>query len=86
MNSTLTAHDDSIVDLPIVVEGYCSGHAADQLRLSRGRAILVRQYLQTRFQLDSSNLGIVAMKSSPPYRTGRATWDGICIVLLRRKI
>jgi phospholipid/cholesterol/gamma-HCH transport system substrate-binding protein len=86
LNSALTEYGDSIVESPIVVEGYCSGRAADQLRLSRGRAILVRQYLQTRFQLDSSNLGIVAMKSSPPYRTGRATWDGICIVLLRRKI
>ena len=63
---------DSIVELPIVVEGYCNGRAADQLRLSRGRAILVRQYLQTRFQRDPSNLGIVAMKSSPPYGTGRA--------------
>lgn len=42
-------------------------------------------YLQTRFQLDSGNLGIVAMKSSPPYGTRRAIWHGICIVLLRRK-
>jgi len=86
LNSALTEYGDSIVESPIVVEGYCSGRAADQLRLSRGRAILVRQYLQTRFQRDSSNLGIVTMKGSPPYGTGRATWDGICIVLLRRKI
>ena len=86
LNNTLTKYGDSIVESPIVVEGYCSGRAADQLRLSRGRAILVRQYLQTHFQLESSSLGIVAMKSSPPYRTGRATWDGICIVLLRRKV
>ena len=56
LNGTLTEYGDSIVESPIVVEGYCSGRAADQLRLSRGRAILVRQYLQTHFQLDSTNL------------------------------
>jgi hypothetical protein len=31
-------------------------------------------------------MGIVALKSSPPYATEHATWDGICIVLLGRNI
>jgi phospholipid/cholesterol/gamma-HCH transport system substrate-binding protein len=86
LDSALTDEGDSIFESPIVVEGYCGGSgSADQLRLSRTRAILVRQYLQSRFQLDSNNLGIVPLKSSPPNGIGRATWDGVCIVVLRRK-
>lgn len=86
LDNAVTENGDSIFESPIVIEGYCSGRVpADQLRLSRSRAVLARQYLQTRFQLDSSNLGIVAMKSSPPNVTGRTTWDGICLVVLRKK-
>ena len=58
-----------------MVEGYCSGRLAEQLQVSRARAILVRRYLQNQFQLDSSNLGIVAIKSLPPNGVGRATWE-----------
>jgi phospholipid/cholesterol/gamma-HCH transport system substrate-binding protein len=86
LDGALTDNGDSIFESPIVVEGYCSGRGpSDQLLLSRSRAILVRQYLQGHFQLDSSNLGLVALKSSPPNGVGRTTWDGICIVVLRKK-
>jgi len=85
LNGTVTEYGDFIVESPIMVEGYCGGYPADQLRLSRTRAILVRQYLQAHFQLDSANLGIVALKNSPPNGMGRTAWDGICIVVLRRK-
>ena len=86
LDGTLTENGDSIFDAPIVIEGYCdNGRSADQLRLSRARAILVRQYLQSRFQLDASNLGIVALQSAPPNGVGHADWDGICIVILKRK-
>ena len=85
LNGALTEYGDSIVESPIVIEGYCGSGPSDQLWRSRGRAILVRQYLQNHLQLDSSNLGIVPMKSSPPDGVGRAAWDGICIVVLRRK-
>jgi len=85
LNGTLAEYADSVVESPIVVEGYCNGRESEQLRLSHSRAILVRQYIQSRFQLDSSNIGTVAMKSSPPNRIGRTTWDGICIVVLRKK-
>jgi len=86
LDGTLTENGDPIFDSPIVVEGYCSGgRSVDQLRLSRARAILVRQYLQSRFQLDSGNLGIVALKSAPPSGVGHTEWDGICIVVLKRK-
>jgi hypothetical protein len=86
LDGVLTDNGDSLFDSPIVVEGYCNGHsAADQLRLSRTRAIAVRQYLQTHFQLDPGKLGMVAMKTSPPNATGRTAWDGICVVVVRKK-
>ncbi len=86
LNGALAEYGDSVVESPIVIEGYWrGGRPADQLWRSRSRAILVRQYLQTHFQLDSSNLGIVPMKSSPPNGMGHTTWDGICIVVPRKK-
>ena len=86
LDGALTENGDAIFESPIVIEGYCNGVGpADQLRLSRSRAILVRQYLQSRFQLDATNLGIVAMKNSPPSGIDRKNWDGICIVVLRKK-
>jgi hypothetical protein len=42
-------------------------------------------YLQSDFQVDLSNVGIVAMKNSPPTGTERKTWDSICIVVLKKK-
>ena len=42
----------------------------------------VRHYVQQRFELDSKNLGVVPLKSAPPWELGRATWDGVCIVVL----
>jgi hypothetical protein len=85
LDDSLTEYGDSIVENPIVVEGYCGGRPADQLRLSHSRAILVRQFLQARFQLDSAHLGIVALKNAPPRGIGRTAWDGVCIVVLRKK-
>ena len=86
LDDTLTENGDSIFESAIVIEGYCSGTpSADQLRLSRIRAVLVRQYLQKHFQLDSSKVGIVALKNSPPFGIERKTWDGICIVILKKK-
>ena len=85
LNAALTQNGDPIVDSPIVIEGYSNGDApADQLRLSRSRAMLVRQYLQARFQLDPRNMGVVPLKNVPPKGMQRATWDGICIVVVRR--
>lgn len=43
------------------------------------------KYLLGHFQLDSSDLGVVAMKNSPPNGIDRKTWDGICIVVLRQR-
>ena len=85
LDATLAEYGDSVVESPIVIEGYWNGASpADQLRISRSRAILVRQYLQTHFQLDNSILGAVAMKNLPPKGMERTKWDGICIVILKR--
>jgi phospholipid/cholesterol/gamma-HCH transport system substrate-binding protein len=84
LNAALTQNGDPIIEGPIVIEGYSNGDVpANQLRLSRSRAMLVRQYLQTRFQVDPRNMGVVPLKNSPPKGIERPTWDGICIVVMR---
>jgi phospholipid/cholesterol/gamma-HCH transport system substrate-binding protein len=74
---------DRVMGGAVVVEGYAvSGAPGDQLAISRGRAILVRDYLRTHFQLNSQNIGLVALRGVPPPATQKYTWNGICIVLL----
>jgi len=85
LDGALTQNGDPIVDGPIVIEGYSNDDApADQLRFSRSRAILVRQYLQARFQLDPRNIGVVPLMNLPPKGAERAAWDGICVVVVRK--
>jgi phospholipid/cholesterol/gamma-HCH transport system substrate-binding protein len=85
LNAALEEYGDSIIANPVVIEGYSDGQIpTDQARLSRARAMAIRHYLQSRFQLDEKNVGIVALKNSPPDGLGRRTWDGVCIVVLRK--
>lgn len=66
---------------PIVVEGYAqAGSSADQLTRSRARAVLLRAYLQIHFHLQSKNIGVIALKDTPPVNAGNSTWDGVCLV------
>ena len=84
--SAMAQYGDSVVESPIVVEGYWAGsNHADQLLLSRDRAIRVRLYLQNHFQLDPAHLGAIPMKDHPPDGLDRSNWNGICIVVLRKK-
>jgi phospholipid/cholesterol/gamma-HCH transport system substrate-binding protein len=84
LNNALTEHGDPLTAGPIVIEGYWNGDVpADQLRFSRRRAALVRQYLQDRFQLDPRDVGIVPLKNLPPKRLQHAAWDGVCLVVLK---
>lgn len=86
LSSTLAQYGDSIIESPIVVEGYRGGsNPADRLLLSRSRAILVRHYLQNHFQLDPGHLGAIPLENLTPDGLDRSSWDGICIVVLRRK-
>jgi hypothetical protein len=85
LNRTFTDHADSLAEGPVVIEGYRNGDlSSDRFEISRRRAMVVRQYLQTHFQLELKNLGAVAMKNAPPSASGRATWDGICLVVLKK--
>jgi phospholipid/cholesterol/gamma-HCH transport system substrate-binding protein len=84
--NALAQSGDSIIESPIVVEGYGGvSNPADQLLQSRNRAILVRHYLQNHFQLDPAHLGAIPMKNHPPDGLDRSNWDGICIVVVKRK-
>ena len=83
LHAALTQRGESFAESAIVIEGYANGGVpADELGLSRSRAMAVRHYVQQRFELDPKNLGVVPMKSAPPKELGRATWDGVCIVVL----
>lgn len=74
---------DRVMGGAVVVEGYAvSGAPGDQVAVSRGRTILVRDYLHTRFQLDNQNIGLVPLRGVPPPATQKESWNGICIVLL----
>ncbi len=76
---------DHVIGGAIVVEGYAIfGAPGDQLALSRSRAILVRNYLHTRFQLDTQKIGTVSLRSVPPPATHKDSWNGVCIVLLAK--
>jgi phospholipid/cholesterol/gamma-HCH transport system substrate-binding protein len=76
--------EDSLVAGAIVVEGYSAAQDHDeQFALSRNRAILVSQYLHTRFHLDSRNIGVVSLKELPPAGLHKDKWDGVCMVILK---
>ncbi|MDQ2842592.1 MAG: MlaD family protein [Acidobacteriota bacterium] len=79
----LVAQLPNVYGSPLLVEGYSdSGSAAENLIVSRRRAVLVRKYLQVRFHLQPKNLGVIALSSTPPASAGKSTWDGACLVLL----
>jgi flagellar motor protein MotB len=84
--NALAQYGESVVGSPIIIEGYSDDNSpANQLALSRGRAVVVRQYLLNHFQLDPGNLGAVPLMNLPPSGLGHQTWDGICIVVLKPK-
>ena len=68
----------------IIVEGYSLyGTPDEQFVTSRRRADLVRRYLAVHFHLRHSDLGIVPLLSTPPQGSGRESWDGAAIMLLK---
>ncbi len=74
---------DTIADRPLVIEGYTDQPiGADDVVFSRSRALLVARYIESRFHLKSTNIGLVPLNSTTPPSSGKASWDGACIVLL----
>lgn len=70
----------------IVVEGYAVSRVpGEDMAISRTRAILVRNYLHNRFQIDSQNIGVVPLRGVPPPATRKESWNGICLVLLSQR-
>jgi phospholipid/cholesterol/gamma-HCH transport system substrate-binding protein len=77
---------DSLLDHVVVVEGYSDAGTADQqFAASRGRADLVRRYLESHFHLLHTKVGIVALRNKPPKGCGRADWNGVAIVVFRAR-
>jgi phospholipid/cholesterol/gamma-HCH transport system substrate-binding protein len=77
---------DSVVDVPMVIEGYASQVSpADQIALSRARSLLVAHYLEDRFKLHGKNLGVMPLNDAAPSYSGKTNWDGACIVILGTK-
>src|SRR3984957_4268421 len=86
LNAELERYGQRIFASPVIVEGYSNGDEVnDRLAASRHRAILVRNYLQGRFQLDTSRVGTVALENRPPDGSSHTSWDGVVIVLLKVK-
>jgi phospholipid/cholesterol/gamma-HCH transport system substrate-binding protein len=84
--NALAQYGESVVGSPIVIEGYSEADGpANQLALSRGRAVVAREYLLNHFRLNSGNLGAVSLMNLPPSGFGHSTWDGLCIVVLQPK-
>lgn len=77
---------DGAVNGPLVIEGYSSTGASEtQLLASHDRALMVRNYILSRYQINLQNLGVVPLRSLPPPSVHRETWDGVCIVMLRAR-
>jgi phospholipid/cholesterol/gamma-HCH transport system substrate-binding protein len=74
-----------VIDEPMVIEGYSEqALSADQITTSRSHTLLAAQYLEKHFHLRSQDIGVISLMATPPPSTGRASWDGACIVLLGR--
>jgi phospholipid/cholesterol/gamma-HCH transport system substrate-binding protein len=74
---------DSVIDQPIIVEGYSTqASAADEMVTSRSRSLIVAHYLEKRFHLSTKNIGVIPLNATAPPSSGKDTWDGACIVLV----
>lgn len=84
LDQALSQYGESILDDPMVVEGYASGGTISQnVDHSRERAVAVRLYICEHFHLATLSVGAVALDDRTPQTTGKTTWDGISIVLLQ---
>ena len=67
-------------DTPFVVEGYAAGVTADERFVgSRGRAQLVRDYLQSKYGLDGGYVGIMPLGNEAHDSPAGNTWSGVAL-------
>jgi phospholipid/cholesterol/gamma-HCH transport system substrate-binding protein len=78
---------DSVTSDEIIVEGYSNQpSAADQMAMSRSRSLLVARYMEKRFHLSPKDIGLISLNSTAPSASGKDSWDGACVVLVRSEI
>ncbi len=84
IDSELSPMVEALPGYMIIVEGYSRNGSPDQqFVISRRRADLVRQYLEVHFHVRHSDVGIVPLLNTPPQSSGRGSWDGAAIMLLK---
>jgi len=85
IDGVVTSWAGSLGASPLIVEGYSTtGNAADEMSLARRRAILVREYIRSRFRLDGQMIAVEPLGSQPPSGLGHDQWDGVSVLLVAR--
>ena len=83
IDQVIGANEDSVIDQPIIVEGYSDqASTANEMVTSRSRSLIVARYLEKRFHLSDKNIGVMPLNATPPPSSGKNSWDGACIVLV----
>jgi phospholipid/cholesterol/gamma-HCH transport system substrate-binding protein len=86
IDQAVAKYGDSIVDSPLMVEGYASASSvAVDIELSRARANAVRNYLVERYDLSPVDVGTIGLGKIPPGNSGRIVWNGVCIVMIHSR-
>jgi phospholipid/cholesterol/gamma-HCH transport system substrate-binding protein len=82
LDAALAKYGEALTTSPMVIEGYSNAtNAAEGISSSYERALQVRHYLEAHFHLQAANVGVIALKDSPPAGLGHEHWDGISIVI-----
>ena len=83
IDQVIGENEDSVIDRPIVVEGYSTqASPANEMVTSRSRSLIVARYLEKRFHLSAENIGVIPLNGTAPPASGKDSWDGACIVLV----
>jgi phospholipid/cholesterol/gamma-HCH transport system substrate-binding protein len=87
LDSALGATVSRLADGVLMVEGYArDGSVTDRHMASRARAVIVRQYLVTRFHLDPDAVGVMPLGSAAVGESPAGdTWSGIALAVFLEK-
>jgi phospholipid/cholesterol/gamma-HCH transport system substrate-binding protein len=67
---------------PLVVEGHAQGpDTAERYLVSRTRAVVVRDYLVRRFELDPTATGVMALGADPVGTPPTPAWEGVVLAV-----